>query len=106
PLAPVAKLYFAKATREGGAPEAGGRALASLEGETLPPNLTAEIESEKTALREELLQNGLKYYRQDDYARALASIDTALQLGPDDNAAILRGMTLLRLRDPDRAREV
>jgi hypothetical protein len=105
PLALPARLYTAKACRKKGEYASAVRELKKLEGERLPPGIAVELRSEIDAVQAALLEAGIDLYRAERYRESLRKLDLALELEPDAETEMMKGLTLLRLGEPSKARE-
>ena len=105
PLALPARLYVAKAYRKSGEHPSAVRELKRLDVEGLPPGIAAEMRSEIDALQAELLEVGIELYRARRYPESLRQFDLALELGPDAETEMMKGLALLRLGEPGQAKK-
>jgi len=103
PLAVSARLYAAKAHRKSEAYASAVRELKKLEVERLPPGIAAELRSETDALQAALLEVGIDLYRAERYRESLRQFDLALELEPDAETEMMKGLALLRLGKPGEA---
>jgi hypothetical protein len=92
PLEWPARIYMAKAYRKKGQLEHAYHALVSMAQANLPPNLSTQLEQEKTELESRLLDSGFKEYRQYRYSEAMANVARALSLRPSTQGEFLRGL--------------
>ena len=105
PLALPARLYAAKAHRKSEEYASAVRELKKLEVERLPPGIAAELRSEIDALQAALLEAGIDLYRANRYRESLRQFDLALELEPDAETEMMKGLALLRLGKPDKAKK-
>jgi tetratricopeptide (TPR) repeat protein len=105
PLALPARLYAARAHRKTGEHGSAVRDLNGLQGARLPPQLAAELHSEIEALQTSLLEVGIDLYRAQHYRESLREFNLALETGPDPEIELMKGLALLRLEKPDKAKK-
>ena len=105
PLSPPARLYAARAHRKTGDHASAVRELNMLQGTRLPPEMTAALHSEIDALQAVLLEVGLDLYRSQRYREALQKFSLALEMAADAEIELMKGLALLRLDEPDKARK-
>jgi len=105
PLALSARLYAVKAHRKSTEYASAVRELKKLEVERLPPGIAAELRSEIDTLQAALLEVGIDLYRAKRYGESLQQFDLALELEPDAETEMMKGLALLRLERPDEAKK-
>ena len=105
PLALPARLYTARALRKTGQHASAARELNELQGTRLPPAMSAQLRSEIETLQAVLLEGGIDLYRAQRYTEALRELSLALEMGPDAEIELMKGLTLLRLNEPDKAKK-
>jgi tetratricopeptide (TPR) repeat protein len=105
PLSPPARLYAARAHRKTGEYASAVRELNTLQGIRLPPEMTAALQSEIDVLQAALLEVGIDLYRSQRYREALRQFALALEMATDAEIELMKGLALLRLNEPDKAKK-
>jgi tetratricopeptide (TPR) repeat protein len=110
-LSPLARLYAAKAHRRSGNRQRALETLSPLLKQNLPPNVLAAVRAEQILLEENgadspaqrSLRTGLRLYRTAQYPEALRNFKDSLEAAPLPEAAMMKGLTYLRLGEPQEA---
>jgi len=105
PLSAPARLYAARAHRKMGDHTSAVRELNMLQGTRLPPEMTAALHSEIDALQAVLLETGIDLYRSQRFREALQKFSLALEMAADAEIELMKGLALLRLDEPDKAKK-
>jgi tetratricopeptide (TPR) repeat protein len=105
PLSPPARLYAARAHRKTGEHASAVRELNLLQDMRLPPEMTAALHSEIDLLQAVLLEAGIDLYRSQRYREALQKFSLALEMAANAEIELMKGLALLRLDQPDQAKQ-
>lgn len=108
PLAPAAKIFFARANRMRNAYAPAIRTLQELRAVSLPPALEEEKNEEIQTTAQAALKYGINYYDAGRYPESLAWINASLAVGAEgeihEQALLMRGLTLYRMNRMDEAK--
>lgn len=106
PLTPAALFYIAKTQKNLGQLEEAEKGLESLALMKLPVNLAQSVNDDLLAVRqlrapqeEKLVAEGLKFYQEEDYEKALAAANRAIEKKPTPEAYMLKGLSLVKLEE-------
>lgn len=110
PLSDAARFYQSAALIKQGKSAQAKVLLTDLRSKQLPPNLSAAVSTTLMELASGQLTGAspadaaMQAYKDRDYPKAVQSLDAAIAQRPTGNAYFLKGLSLLRLHDPQGAK--
>ncbi|PWU17982.1 MAG: hypothetical protein C5B49_07955 [Bdellovibrio sp.] len=109
-LGPLARLYLAKTYRKMGDRASAKQLIVALQTETLPPNITKDVNDESLLLSEAselsespVLLEAMELYKDHRYQAALKEFELGLGEKLTAEAAMMIGLANLKLGDPHQA---
>lgn len=102
PLSDAAYFYLAQAYVKLGQDLEAKEALRALQVKSLPPHLAEAVLI--TLAEPSKSERAMKAYTAQDYPNALVALDEMIRSKPSADAYFLKGLTLLRLHDPQNAK--
>jgi hypothetical protein len=110
PLSDAARFYQAAGLIKQGKSAKAKGILTELRSRSLPPNLSAAVRATLTELASGQFKGdsstdaAMQAYKARDYQKTVEALDAVLAKGPNGNAYFLKGLSLLRLHDPQGAK--